>query len=188
MSEQNNLLSELREATDRTLQKMVDRLEDEQKPDGTKLTPKQANELIARQKTILERVMESAAFLGHVVFINGNQEEVGSNITISCYGRLLDVKPIPGTILKVGDLVRLNPASSQIIGLASRLDIGSICFIRRVVGENFSEVDFNGSLRRVFNGQFSKKLEREDRVVLDTSGSAIVAKLSKAANRLSLGS
>lgn len=189
MSDRKNPLDELREKTNKVIEKLTERLEDSsQKETGPTQSHISQKEVVARQKAILERVMDSAAFLGHVVAINGDQKEANSTITISCYGQLLEAKSVPGLELKLGDLVRLAPNSSQIIGRAGDLDVGSICFVRRIVDENFSEVDFSGSTRRVFNGSLAGKVESEDRVILDSSGSIIVARLDKAATRFRLGS
>lgn len=189
-SERGDVLGDLRRATDRAIDNLTKKLEGSSRPGSgdSKTSTRQLRELAERQNQILERVMESAAFIGHVVSINGDQKEKGSTLTVSCYGRMIEVKPVPGLELKPGDCVKLAPNSSQIIGLSADLGVGSICLIKNVIDDNFSEVDLNGSIRRIANGSFSKKIESDDRVILDSSGSIIIARLEKAKTRFKLGS
>ncbi len=187
--EQGEALGELKRATEGALQRLTEKLESIslEKP-GQKIPTKQLQELVERQHVILERVMESAAFIGEVISVRGNQKDSTSDILVSCYGRILSVKPLPGIQLGAGDMVKLAPNSSQIISVIERLNVGSICIVRRVIDDSLSEVDLNGIARVVANGRFGEQLQSDDRVVLDSSGSLIVAFMGKLNSRFQLGS
>src|SRR3989344_4576972 len=155
-------------------------------PDPKKKVP--AKELVGQLTATLERVMESAAFIGEVVGVLGDQKDNKTDVIVSCGGRTISVKPLPGAVLKAGDMVKLAPNSSQIIGVISRFSIGSVCTVRKIVDESYAEVDFNGAARVVLKGQYGERVQTDDRVILDTSGSIIVAYLGKSGHRFQLGS
>ena len=145
-----------------------------------------AGEIIARQQQLLERVMpavEPPFWLGSVVYTDKEKQEV----IVSCQGKLSSVLWPKGIDLKLGDSVKLSSVTGQIVDTAVELDIGGITTVRKVLGI-MSEVDASGGARLVFNGTFSESLQPDDRVILDSSGSIIVARLGKGDARFQIGS
>lgn len=145
----------------------------------------QAGEIIVRQQQLLERVMpaiEPPFWLGSVVCAYKEKGEV----IVSCQGKLSSVLWPKGMNLKPSDSVKLSSVTGQIVDTAVELDIGGITTIRKVLGI-MSEVDASGGARLVFNGTFSESLQPDDRVILDSSGSIIVARLGKGESRFQLG-
>jgi ATP-dependent 26S proteasome regulatory subunit len=176
-SDEQDLVRDLREAASRGIDQLSARLENVEH--GGRLSNTQLRELVKRQEAILERVMESSAFIGEIVRIRGDQQDNNSDIIVSCYGRILSLKPLPGVRLCAGDMVKLAPNSSQIISVIDRLNVGSVCTVRRVIDPALSEVDLNGSARVVLNGNFAEKIQAGDRVILDSSGSLIAGWFGK---------
>ena len=177
------MMGRLRDATTQRLQDAIDQLEKSPKKTGSA----GLQELAKKQQALLERLHEQAFFIGAVVSVNGDRKEKNSSVDVSFNGRIIEARPDPELELKPGDFVRLLPSSCQIDGLSERFDVGSICAVKRVVNAKFSEVDFGGSARVVLNGPFSDKLEADDRVILDSSGSIIIAKLDKNDRKFDFG-
>ena len=177
------LMDRLRDATSLRLKSALEQMEN--------MPPKKGDaeiqDLVKKQQVLLERLHEPAFFIGTVVAINGDQKKEGSSINVSFNGRIIETRAVLGIELKPGDFVRLFPSSCQIAGLSERFDLGSICTVRKIIDTKFSEVDLGGSVRAVLNGMFSEKIETDDRVVLDSSGSIIIAKLGKSERKFDFG-
>ena len=142
-----------------------------------------ADEIITRQQQLLERVMpltEPPFWPGIVVRIENDKEA-----QVSCQGKLSYVALTKD--LKVGDTVKLSSATGQIVDTATEFDVGSIIVIKQVVDKTCSEVDGPGGARVVLNGTFADTIHADDRVILDSSGSIIVARLGKGDRRFQLG-
>lgn len=84
-----------------------------------------------------------------------------------------------------GDTVTVVMETMQIVDVASVQVGGNIGYVRRVVDETFSEVDYESSVRVVFNGKFDESLEKGDRVVLDGTATVIIRNLGKEDGRFS---
>lgn len=184
----SSLLGRLGKSTDQLLKRTVEKMESSVNTPTQKGSRTELPELVKKQQALLERLYEPAFFIGTVVSINGDQKKENSSIDVSFNGRIIEAKPVSGLELKQGDSIRLLPSSCQIAGLSEKIDVGSICNVRKVVDSKFSEVDLGGSVRIVLNGIFSEKIQTNDRVILDSSGSIIVADLGKSERRFVLGS
>jgi proteasome-associated ATPase len=79
----------------------------------------------------------------------------------------------------IGDIVILNRDTMQIVDVTTAKLAGSIGFIRRLIDDTFCEVDFDGSIRVSFNGKPEHKLEKGDRVMLDSRGIVVLQNLGK---------
>lgn len=87
--------------------------------------------------------------------------------------------------VKPGDTVTVVTETMQIVDVASVQIGGNIGYLRRVIDETFSEVDYESAVRVVFNGRFAGSLEKGDRVVLDATATVIVRNLGKEDERFS---
>ena len=144
-----------------------------------------AGEIIVRQQQLLERVMpavEPPFWLGSIIHTDKEKKEV----IVSCQGKLSSVLWPKDMDLKPSDSVKLSSVTGQIVDTAVELDIGGITTVRKVSGI-MSEIDASGGARLVFNGTFSESLQPDDRVILDSSGSIIIACLGKGEGRFQLG-
>lgn len=85
--------------------------------------------------------------------------------------------------INAGTGVMVNSQTMQIIKIASVQIGGDIGSIRRVIDEDFVEVDHQSVSRVIFAGQFGKTLEKGDRVVLDSTATVVVRNLGKDGQR-----
>lgn len=100
-------------------------------------------------------------------------------------GKFLEVFLPEGGRVEPGDTVTVVAETMQIVDVAKVQVGGAIGYLRRVIDETFSEVDYESSIRVVFNGKFGGLLEKGDRVVLDDSAAVIVRNLGKEDERFS---
>jgi len=84
-----------------------------------------------------------------------------------------------------GDMVTIVMETMQIVDVTSMQIGGNVGYLRRVIDETFSEVDYESSIRVVFNGKFVGSLEKGDRVVLDGTATVIIRNLGKEDERFS---
>jgi proteasome-associated ATPase len=94
-------------------------------------------------------------------------------------GEFLEVLLPKNREVKPGDTVTVVTETMQIVDVASVQIGGNIGYLRRRVDETFSEVDYESSVRVVFNGKFADSLEKGDRVVLDGTATVIIRNLGK---------
>jgi len=88
--------------------------------------------------------------------------------------KLLEVEQPPNLKLEPGNVVRLSVATMQIIGLAEGLAIGELVVVKRLVDDDLSEVDYQGSSRVVFNG--GNAVKQGDQVVLDQAAGLVIVR------------
>lgn len=100
-------------------------------------------------------------------------------------GEFLEVLLPKDREVKPGDTVTIVTETMQIVDVASAQVGGNIGYLRRVIDETFSEVDYESSVRVVFNGKFAGSLEKGDRVVLDGTATVIIRNLGKEDERFS---
>ncbi len=113
----------------------------------------------------------------------GTGRKVGTAVII-IKGELLEVLLPKDRDIKPGDTVAVVLETMQIVDVAETQCGGDIGYVRRVIDETFSEVDYQSSVRVVFNGKFDK-LEKGDRVVLDGAAIVITRNLGKDDERFS---
>jgi len=104
--------------------------------------------------------------------------------TIVLEGKFLEVLLPKDREINPGDTVAVVMETMQIVDLAATQLGGDIGYLRRMIDETFSEVDYQSSVRVVFNGKFDN-LEKGDRVVLDSTATVIVRNLGKDDERFS---
>lgn len=104
--------------------------------------------------------------------------------TIAIDGNFFEVFLPENQDINPGDTVTVSMETKQIVDIAATQLGGDVSFLRRVIDEDFSEVDYQSSIRVVFNGKFSN-LENGDRVVLDSTATVIVRNLGKEDERFS---
>ncbi|MBI4415234.1 MAG: AAA family ATPase [Candidatus Kerfeldbacteria bacterium] len=108
-----------------------------------------------------------------------------STATIAVDGKFFEVLLPENYTINPGDTVTVVMESMQITGIATTQLNGDIGHLRRVIDATFSEVDYQSSVRVVFNGKLGTALEKGDRVVLDGSATVIVRNLGKEDERFS---
>lgn len=104
---------------------------------------------------------------------------------IAIKGELLQVLLPKDRTVNPGDTVTVVMETMQIVDVASVQVGGDIGYLRRVIDETFSEVDYESSVRVVFHGKFAGSLEKGDRVVLDSTATVIIRNLGKEDERFS---
>lgn len=114
-----------------------------------------------------------------------NKKATAETAVIVVKGEFLEVLLPKDKKINPGDTVTVVAETMQIVDVASVQVGGNIGYLRRVVDETFSEVDYESSVRVVFNGRFGKSLDKGDRVVLDGTASVIVRNLGKEDERFS---
>jgi proteasome-associated ATPase len=105
--------------------------------------------------------------------------------TITLDGKFVEVLLPQELKVNPGDTVTVVMETMQIVDVAAVQIGGDIAYIRRVIDDTFSEVDYQSSVRVVFNGKFNKKIEKGDRVVLDGTATVIIRNLGKEDERFS---
>lgn len=91
-------------------------------------------------------------------------------------GKLIEVSLPNGLDIAPGDGVRLNPATSQIVGRALIPLRGEVAIVGAVLADGFCEIG-DDPVRLVRTGTFTGTLKEGDRIVLDPSGTIVVAVL-----------
>lgn len=106
-------------------------------------------------------------------------ESKKSTAVISTGGGALEVL-VPNDIqVQAGDIVKVFPPTKQIVDVARSFKFGGdIGYVRRVINEQLSEIDYNSSKRVVFNGRHHN-LAKGDHVVLDSNGMVVMQNLGK---------
>lgn len=108
-----------------------------------------------------------------------------STVVIAIEGKLIEVLLPKDREINPGDTVTLVMKTMQIVDVATVQFGGDIGYVRRVIDEMFSEVDYQSSIRVVFNGKFAENLEKGDRIVLDSTAAVITRNLGKDDERFS---
>ena len=114
-----------------------------------------------------------------------DKKESVDTAVIIAEGKLLEVFLPKDISVSPGDTVTVSMETMQIVDVASVQFGGNVGFVRRIIDSTFSEVDYESSIRVIFNGKFNDSLEKGDRVVLDSSGMVIVNNLGKEDERFS---
>jgi proteasome-associated ATPase len=107
----------------------------------------------------------------------------GGTAVIVSEGKTLEVSLPKGKTVYPGTTVKVSLETMQIVEVATTDPAGEIALVRRVLDVNYSEIDYQGATRLVFNGKYGGKLEVGDRVVLDTSASVITRNLGQQQER-----
>lgn len=148
---------------------------------------------IETQNVMLQELTTLPLMHATVVSINVGwaklKEIFGKNVataSIIAEGKVYEVL-LPKTLgIAPGDVVRINTKTMAIIDIAPNRVGGVIGYIRKVIDDVFSEVDYQSDVKIVFNGMFNKKtLEKGDRIVLDKDGIVITQNLGKEDERFS---
>jgi proteasome-associated ATPase len=101
-------------------------------------------------------------------------------------GQYLELLIPYGKQVRAGDTVALTTKTMQIIDVVEQISIGETTTVRQVIDESASEVDWQGASRVVVHGTSIGKLQKGDRVVLDSTGSVVVRNLGKEEERFNL--
>lgn len=105
------------------------------------------------------------------------------SVTIAYDGRFFEVERPSECEVKPGNTVLVDPSSMRIVSLAPIQFSGEIVYVRRVIDEMFSEVDYQSSPKVILNGTFGGSLEKGDRIALDGTATVIVRNFGKTSNR-----
>lgn len=103
--------------------------------------------------------------------------------TIVIKGEFAEVLVPSGLDINPGDSVTVAMETMQIVDITTVQVAGPIGYLRRKLDDTFSEIDYESSVRVVFNGRYPDSLEKGDRVVLDSSASVVVRNLGKEDDR-----
>src|SRR5882672_4489014 len=133
----------------------------------------EAKEVIKKQNELLERLGEEALLLGSVIATTDQNK-----LVVTSSGESYVVLPLPG--VGIGDQVWMVPATKQIVQKVSRSGTGPLVEVKRAVeGQSIAEIDVGGRPMLVTLAK-GLKVEQGDRVMLDHSGSVVVAMIEKA--------
>ncbi len=132
-------------------------------------------------------VMGNRTLVDSLYTIADRKDEHGRAATavIAAKGEFLEVFLPKDRDVMPGDTVSVVMETMQIVDVARVQIGGNVGFLRRIIDKTFSEVDYESSIRVVFNGRFADSLEKGDRVVLDGTASVIVRNLGKDDERFS---
>lgn len=109
---------------------------------------------------------------------------VRKNALVAHEGKLYEVAYPEDKNIRPGQTVKMSLATLQIVDVTENQEhIGEVTTVRGLVDEVFCEVNYQDTSRVVYNGEFSGKLEKGDRVVLDHTASIILRNLGKNDNR-----
>lgn len=119
--------------------------------------------------------------------LNGIRPEVqllgkndGTNVTILHDGQEYEVNGVFGTKFEPGQTIKVNDRTKQIVSTEVVIDgPGEIGIVKRVLDENYSEIEFHGQARVVFNGKAKGKIALHDRVQVNHSGYVVVRALGR---------
>lgn len=153
----------------------TEKLEAEESGLFDSLGKKELKDLARRQHEVLSRIFGHPMSIANVVATHPSSNEKKGRVTLAHQGRTIDVSWPKDLPLKVGQAVRINNQTLQIIEPVGDIGVGAVAKIRTVRDELRSEVELNGSSRVVLNGLVDiDKLHEGDRVVLDASSSVMV--------------
>jgi proteasome-associated ATPase len=147
----------------------------------------EGKKLIERYQAVLQKVMSPPLYIGTVIGpVKG--DEIGNLLIVNCNNRLIIVARPENESLSPGDTVMISSKTMQIVEKIDELALGQISIVKEVISSDMSEVDLNGDRQLVLNGQFSGKVQVNDRVILDASSSVIIGWLGNSQKRFHLGS
>ncbi len=109
--------------------------------------------------------------------VDGAYTEV-KTATIVYDGKLVEVLAPKNLKIESGQAVNVVSETMQIIEFAALQPGGEIGYVRRIIDDACAEVEYQGGIRTVFNGELVE-LEQGDRVVLDASATVITRNLGK---------
>ena len=133
--------------------------------------PDTAKETILKQREIIDRLTHPPFRRGAVLSVNDGI------VSLATGSGFIEVINPPKIELSSGDLVVLTPDCMQIVDKLYSEPIGKTATFVKSLDDKKSEVVYNGSAKIVFSG--SKELEKDDRVILDTTASVIIDNLGK---------
>lgn len=122
---------------------------------------------------------------GFYKVIKRGQGNKAATAVIVIEGRFLEVSLPKDCKVEPGDTVTVVMETMHIVDVAAVQVGGNIGYLRRVIDDTFSEVDYESSVRVVFNGKFAGLLDKGDRVVLDGMATIIIRNLGKEDERFS---
>ena len=160
---------------------------------GQKVSPESVNEgeskeLIRRYHSVLEKLTAPPLNLGTIIGSAIGDSGEKDLLIVSCNNRIVLLNRLRGEELALGDTVKISSKTMQIVGRADELTTGQICLVKEAVSTELSEVDLGGDRKLVLNGKFAGKVNENDRVILDISGSIIIGWLGSGQKRFKLGS
>lgn len=104
----------------------------------------------------------------------------GTNVVILYEGERFEVNGVFGVKFEPGQSVKINTGSKQIVSDDNaNPPPGEICTIKKVLDDNYSEVEHHGQNRVVFNGKSRGKIKINERVQVDHKGFVILRTLGK---------
>lgn len=135
-------------------------------------TLKEAREKLKEQHELLEQLTSGSNVFGHVVSILDNRLVVA---TSSGFAEIAKPKKVP----TVGKAVILSGQTGQIISESPFQPTGEIRSIKRIIEGGMAEIYKENAEAIVFLGNFAKKAEVGDRVMLDPSGYVVTQNLGQ---------
>jgi len=103
----------------------------------------------------------------------------GMNVVISHKDQLVEVHGLPTKKLLRGDLVKVDMETKQIHDTTPLTGTGDVAHIKSIIDGDHVEVEANGFCKVVLVGEFPKKLEVSDRVMLDSTSAIVVRVLER---------
>lgn len=103
----------------------------------------------------------------------------GTNCVIAVDGKICEVHGLPGKTIKATENVKVNMQTMQIHDVVGETAAGEVVFVKDIVDETHVEVEANGSKKVVIHPK-DMKIEDDDRLMLDSTGTMAVRVLKKA--------
>jgi proteasome-associated ATPase len=102
-------------------------------------------------------------------------EEEIEKLAVAVYGGQLLEFCVSGFEVQPGDSLKLSRDALSVAGVEKGAASGSVAFVAQALEGEMALVDFQGNRKTVFAGRFAGQLEPSGRVVLDASGTVIIA-------------
>lgn len=145
-------------------------------------------ELVQRQHKVLQGLFSHPMNLANVLAVYAPADGKKSRVDLTHQGRVINVDLPEGLELSVGQPVRINHQTLQIVEAGPVVSAGPVAKVRSVLNKETSEVELNGASRVVLNGLAdTDKLREGDKVVLDASNSVIMLWLGAGETKFKLG-
>lgn len=130
-----------------------------------------------QQEQLIRQLTSNPTGRVTILGINPAKDEKLATAIYYCDGKELEV-PVPdGKVIKPGDKVKISLKTHQIIDCVESTAYGPTGSIRQIIDEERCSVDWQGIVRVVLAGKFTRNLEIGDKVILDSSGVIVLGKI-----------
>ena len=147
--------------------------------DGLKASLEKAKTIIQQQQEELNKLATPPLYFGTVIQI------LDKSVILMADNKMIEVA-LPKEKVEPGDVVTVHPMSQQIVAKKKIEVAGVMGFVKQVIDTIFSEVELDGGTKVVFNGKFADKVDKGDKVILDSSLTILLKNYGKQDKRYQL--